>query len=114
MSVRVKNSRTDGNTYMSSARTKVAKVRARVRTQRTVRMRELAREARDSERMGERRPPLPARRPSAAQPILCHLEHKNNMARLTQLLGAETNSTIKIKISIAQHKTIIVFTSHKK
>lgn len=65
-----------GNTYMSSALTIVASVMAKVRTQRQVRRRELTREARDSERIGERWPPPPARRPSAAQPILCHLKQR--------------------------------------
>lgn len=65
-----------GNTYMSSARTRVTRVRASVRIQRIVKMRELAREVRDSERTDERRPPPPAHRPSATQPILCHLKQK--------------------------------------
>lgn len=64
------------NTYMSSARTRVTRVRASVRIQRMVKMRELAREVRDSERTDERRPPPPAHRPSATQPILCHLKQK--------------------------------------
>lgn len=61
---------------MSSARTRVTRVRASVRIQRMVKMRELAREVRDSERTDERRPPPPAHRPSATQPILCHLKQK--------------------------------------
>lgn len=68
------------NTYMSSARTRVTRVRASVRIQRMVKMRELAREVRDSERTDERRPPPPAHRPSATQPILCHLKQKSTFS----------------------------------
>lgn len=64
------------NTYMSSARARVTRVKANVRIQREVKMRELARKVRDSERMDERRPPPLAHRPNATQPILCHLKQR--------------------------------------
>lgn len=84
---------------MSSALTIVASVKARVRIQRTVRRRELVREARDSERIGERRPPPPARRPSATQPILCHLK-QNNKGEIRLALTHVLYMSVKVLNSI--------------
>jgi len=63
---------------MSSARTREMSVRASVRIQRDVKIKELIKEVRDSERIDERRPPL-AHRPSATQPILRHLKQISNI-----------------------------------
>lgn len=90
------------NTYMSSARTRVTRVRASVRIQRMVKMRELAREVRDSERTDERRPPPPAHRPSATQPILCHLKQK---ARFPLLVFTSALSSPPLPSSPPHHET---------
>lgn len=86
---------------MSSARARVTRVKASVRIQREVKMRELAKEVRDSERMDERRPPPPAHRPSATQPILCHLKQKsNNNATYNILLLLNLDISIEIRKNI--------------
>jgi len=71
---------------MSSARARETRVKASVRIQREVKMRELAKEVRDRERIDERRPPPPAHRPSATQPILCHLKQKSSILMLKFIL----------------------------
>lgn len=86
-------------TYMSSARARVTRVKASVRIQREVKMRELAKEVRESERMDERRPPPPAHRPSATQPILCHLKQKNNNDATYDIL-LNLNISIEIRGNI--------------
>lgn len=77
---------------MSSARARVTRVKASVRIQREVKMMELAREVRDSERMDERRPPPPAHRPSATQPILCHLKQKSSITTLNRYSRIHTHT----------------------
>lgn len=88
------------NTYMSSARARVTRVKASVRIQREVKMRELAREVRDSERMDERRPPPPAHRPSATQPILCHLKQKSSILVASQMKKSQTMLRLLVCICV--------------
>jgi len=76
---------------MSSARARETRVKASVRIQREVKMRELAKEVSDKERIDERRPPPPAHRPSATQPILCHLKQKSSILMLKFILIVNIN-----------------------